>query len=83
MSIANTGMAKLVIPCLFLRITQHLIGLSSLLEFVFCRFVTRIAVGMKFQGLLTVSFFNFFIRFDALSAASLPVNFDIGTPAGL
>ena len=50
------SVAELVVFCLFVRVAQHIVGLSSLLELLLSLFVAGIAVGMVLQGQFAVGF---------------------------
>src|SRR5690606_501546 len=54
-----SSMAKLIVALAFFRVTQDLISLSCFLEFLLGLLVTRVFVGMIFDGQLPVSRFNF------------------------
>ena len=53
--------SELVVLLPFLRVVQHIVSLSCLLELLFSLFVARVAVRMIFDGYLPIGLFDLFL----------------------
>ena len=58
----RTVEAKLIILLTFLRIVQHIISLGSLLEFLLGFLITRVTVGVIFDGYLSIGLLDIILR---------------------
>ena len=54
----HAGKAVLVVPGLLIRVGEHLVGLTDLLEFFLRFLVAGVPVGMVLHGAFAVGFFN-------------------------
>ena len=54
--------AELVVTAPLLRVVEHVVGFGSLLELLLRLGVSRVAVGVIFDGYLAIGLFDFFIR---------------------
>ena len=59
-AITSSGMAKLIVPLPFIRVTQNFICFCCLLELFLGVFLPWVFIRMEPDGLLTVSFFQIF-----------------------
>ena len=64
----NASCTKLIVACTLVGVAQYIVGFRCLLEFLFCFLVTRVAVGVVFDGHLFVGAFDFVCRGIFLNA---------------